>query len=49
MFAGVFQNALKEGNLIESLIQKPTLSLTEVVTGAKFYIKGKESNVEKKA
>lgn len=48
MFMGEFQNGLKEWHFNKSLAQKPTLSLAEVVTRAKCYIKGEGSNIEKK-
>lgn len=49
MFVRKFHNGLKTGHFNESLTQKPILSLVEVVTRDKFYIKNEESNVDKKA
>lgn len=49
MFVGAFQNGLRAGYFNESLAQRPVTSLVEVVTHVECYIKGKESNTEKKA
>lgn len=48
IFMGVFHNGVKVGHFNESLTQKPSLSLVEVVTKAECYIKGKESKPENK-
>ena len=48
MFARAFQNGLKGGHFNEYLTQKPPRSLVEVVTRTECYIKGEESNIEKK-
>lgn len=44
---GVFQNALKARHYNESLSQKPTFLLAEVVTREEYYVKVEESNTEK--
>lgn len=46
---GEFQNGLKSGHLNESLAQRPTSSLVEVVIRVECYIKDEESNAKKKA
>lgn len=43
------QNGRKAGHFNESLAQKPSLTLAEVVVMVECYIKGEESNAEKKA
>lgn len=48
MFVGTFHNGPKEGHLSKYLAQKLALSLAELVIGAECYIKGEESNIEKK-
>lgn len=45
---GTFQNGLKVRHFNESLAQRPASSLEEVVTREQFYIKGEQSNTEKK-
>lgn len=47
MFVGAFR-ILKAKHFNESLTQRPTSLLVEVVTRPKCYIKGEESNIEKK-
>lgn len=49
VFVGAFQNGLRAGQFNESLAQKPADSMEEVITRADCYIKGEESNAEKKA
>lgn len=44
MFIQVFQNGLRVRHFNESLAQRPTASLVEVVTHVEYYIKGGESN-----
>lgn len=46
---GAFQNGLKLDHFNESLTQNPMLPLADVVSRVGCYIKGKESNAEKKA
>ena len=47
MFVGAFQHDLKVGKFNESLAQKSTSNMDEVITRAEFYIKGEGSNMEK--
>lgn len=47
MFVGAFQNWLKVNHFNESLAQKPTISMDEVMNKAECYIKGEESNMDK--
>ncbi|GAU51615.1 hypothetical protein TSUD_182110 [Trifolium subterraneum] len=49
MFVAAFHNGLKVGHFNESLAQKPATSMQEVVKTASCYIKGEESNVEKRS
>lgn len=49
MFMGEFQNQLKMGHFNESLAQRSTLTLAEVVSMVECYIKDEERNAEKKA
>ncbi|GAU46884.1 hypothetical protein TSUD_133830 [Trifolium subterraneum] len=49
MFVAAFQNGLKAGHFNESLAQKPTESMQEVMKRAECYIKGEESNAEKRS
>jgi len=49
LFVGAFQNGLRAGPFNESLAQKPTNSMEEIKSRAECYIKGEESNAEKKA
>jgi hypothetical protein len=49
VFVGAFQNGLREGQFNESLAQKPADSMEEIIARADCYIKGEESNAEKKA
>ena len=49
VFVGAFQNGLRAGQFNESLAQKPADSMEEVIARAECYIKGEESNAEKKA
>ena len=46
---GAFQNGLREGPFNESLAQKLADSMDEIMSGVECYIKGEESNAEKKA
>lgn len=46
---GVFHNGLKSRHFNESLAQRPPSSLAKMVTREQCYIKGKESNANKKA
>lgn len=39
----------KLGSSNESLTQKPTTSMDGVITAAEYYIKGEESNMEKRS
>lgn len=48
MFEGAFQNGIKVVHFNESLSQKSAFLLTDVVIRAKCYLKGNESNAEKK-
>jgi hypothetical protein len=49
VFVGAFQNGLRSGQFNESLAQKPAGSMEEIIARADCYIKGEESNAEKKA
>ncbi|GAU41187.1 hypothetical protein TSUD_89830 [Trifolium subterraneum] len=49
MFVATFHNGLKAGHFNESLAQKPTTSMQEVIKRASCYIKGEESNAEKRS
>jgi hypothetical protein len=49
VFVGAFQNGLRAGQLNESLAQKSADSMEEIIARADCYIKGEESNAEKKA
>lgn len=49
MFVGSFHNGLEAEHFHESLAQKPTYWLVNMVTRVECYIKSEESNVEKKA
>ncbi|GAU33358.1 hypothetical protein TSUD_364830 [Trifolium subterraneum] len=49
MFIAAFHNGLKAGHFNESLAQKPATSMQEVVKRASCYIKGEESNAEKRS
>jgi hypothetical protein len=49
MFMGAFQIGLRAGQFNESLAQKPADSMEEIIARIECYIKGEESNVEKKA
>lgn len=46
---GTFQNGLRVGQFHESLSQKPPDSMEEIISRAECYIKGEESNTEKRA
>ncbi|MCI15949.1 hypothetical protein A2U01_0037089 [Trifolium medium] len=48
MFVAAFHNGLKDGQFNESLAQKPVVTMQEIMKRAKCYIKGKESNAEKR-
>ncbi|GAU51074.1 hypothetical protein TSUD_13180, partial [Trifolium subterraneum] len=49
MFVAAVQNGLKAGHFNESLAQKPASTMQEVMKRAECYIKGEESNAEKKS
>ncbi|GAU38581.1 hypothetical protein TSUD_322580 [Trifolium subterraneum] len=49
MFVAAFHNDLKAGHFNESLAQKPDTSMLEVIKRASCYIKGEESNAEKRS
>jgi hypothetical protein len=49
VFVGAFQNGLRTGQFNESLAKKPVDSTDELIARADCYIKGEESNAEKKA
>jgi hypothetical protein len=49
MFVAAFQNGLKAVQFNESLAQKPTESMHEIMKRAKCYIRGEESNTEKRS
>ncbi|XP_024636363.2 uncharacterized protein [Medicago truncatula] len=49
VFVGAFQNGLRAGQFNESLAQKPADSMEEIIARAKCYVKGEESNAEKRA
>lgn len=49
MFVGVFQHDLRVGQFNESLAQKSTSNMDEVITREEYYIKGEESNMGKKS
>jgi hypothetical protein len=49
VFVGAFQNGLRAGQFNESLAQKTADSMEEIIARADCYIKGEESNVERKA
>jgi len=49
LFVGAFQNGLRAGQFNESLAQKPTDSMEEIISRAECCIKGEENNAEKRA
>ncbi|WJX58397.1 hypothetical protein P8452_43858 [Trifolium repens] len=49
MFVAAFHNGLKAGHFNESLAQKPATTMQEVIKRAECYIKGEESNAEKRS
>ncbi|WJX20133.1 hypothetical protein P8452_09723 [Trifolium repens] len=49
MFVAAFHNGLKAGHFNESLTQKPATSMQEIIKRAECYIKGEESNAEKRS
>ncbi|GAU44843.1 hypothetical protein TSUD_400440 [Trifolium subterraneum] len=49
MFVAAFHNGLKAGHFNESLAHKPATSMQEVIKRASCYIKGDESNAEKRS
>ncbi|GAU33301.1 hypothetical protein TSUD_279790 [Trifolium subterraneum] len=49
MFVAAFHNRLEAGHFNESLAQKPAISMQEVIKRASCYIKGEESNAEKRS
>jgi len=48
LFVGAFQNGLRAGQFNESLAQKSVDSTEEIISHAECYIKGEESNAEKR-
>ncbi|PNX84468.1 gag-pol polyprotein [Trifolium pratense] len=48
MFVAAFHNGLRAGHFNESLAQKPAISMQEINKRAECYIKGEESNSEKR-
>ncbi|GAU19014.1 hypothetical protein TSUD_193520 [Trifolium subterraneum] len=49
MYVAAVQNGLKAGHFNESLAQKPASTMQEVMKRAECYIKGEESNAEKRS
>ena len=49
MSVSAFQNGLRADQFNESLAHKPTDSMEEIIARAECYIKGEESNAEKRA
>ncbi|KAK2445921.1 hypothetical protein QL285_016792 [Trifolium repens] len=49
MFVAAFHNGLKAGHFNESLAQKPATAMQEIIKRAECYIKGEESNAEKRS
>jgi hypothetical protein len=49
MFVAAFHNGLNAGHFNESLAQKPATSMQEIIKRAECYIKGGESNAEKRS
>ncbi|GAU24176.1 hypothetical protein TSUD_84110 [Trifolium subterraneum] len=49
MFVAAVQNGLKAGHFNESLAQKPASTMQEIMKKAECYIKGEESNAEKRS
>ncbi|KAK2371898.1 hypothetical protein QL285_073098 [Trifolium repens] len=49
MFVAAFHNGLRAGHFNESLAQKPAETMQEVMKRAECYIKGEESNAEKRS
>ena len=49
MFVGDFNNGLRVGHFNESLAQKSTLNMGEVMNWEECYIKGEERNMEKRS
>ena len=49
IFVAAFQHELKVGQFNESLTQKPAKSMDEIITRTECYVKGEESNMEKRA
>ena len=48
IFVATFQQGLWVGQFNESLAQKPATSMDEIITRAECYVKGEESNMEKR-
>ncbi|MCI88876.1 hypothetical protein A2U01_0110164, partial [Trifolium medium] len=48
MFVAAFQNGLKARHFNESLAQKLEITMQEIMKRAECYIKGQESNAEKR-
>src|ERR1044072_5155309 len=49
IFVAAFQHGLEAGQFNESLAQKPSKSMDETISRAECYVKGEESNMEKRA
>jgi hypothetical protein len=49
MFVAAFHNGLRAGHFNESLAQKPAETMQKVMKRAECYIKGEESNAEKRS
>jgi hypothetical protein len=49
MFVAAFHNGLKADHFNESLAQKPATSMQEIIKRAECYIKGEESNADKRS
>ncbi|KAK2415928.1 hypothetical protein QL285_038365 [Trifolium repens] len=49
MFVAAFHNGLKADHFNESLAQKPATSMQEIIKRVECYIKGEESNAEKRS
>jgi hypothetical protein len=49
MFVAAFHNGLRARHFNESLVQKPAETMQEVMKRAECYIKGEESNAEKRS
>lgn len=49
LFVGAFQHGLRAWQFNESLVQKPASNMDEIITQVECYIKGEESNWEKRS